>query len=34
MRHSLREVERIEPTPRGKYQFTICEIPPPGETKR
>jgi phenylacetate-CoA ligase len=30
MRHELRTVESIEPTARGKFQFTICEIPPPG----
>ena len=30
MRHRLELVERIEPTPRGKYQFSVCEIDPPG----
>ncbi len=26
MRYDLDLVDRIEPTPRGKYQFTICEL--------
>lgn len=30
MQHDLEYVEQIEPTARGKYQFTICEIDPPG----
>jgi phenylacetate-CoA ligase len=29
MQHTLEYVEVIEPTPRGKFQFTICEIEPP-----
>ncbi len=29
MRHELRMVDTIEPTARGKFQFTICEIEPP-----
>lgn len=29
MNHDLEFVELIEPTERGKFQFTICEIDPP-----
>lgn len=29
MTHDVEYVEQIEPTPRGKYQFTICEIDQP-----
>jgi phenylacetate-coenzyme A ligase PaaK-like adenylate-forming protein len=29
MRHDVVLVDRIEPTPRGKYQFTICQIEAP-----
>lgn len=29
MWHDLEYVEAIAPTPRGKYQFSICEIEPP-----
>lgn len=29
MRHTLALVERIEPTARGKFQFTICRVEPP-----
>jgi hypothetical protein len=29
MRSTVERVERIEPTPRGKYQFSICEIDDP-----
>ena len=29
MRSTVERVERIEPTPRGKYQFSICEIEDP-----
>ena len=28
MRHTLQLVQSIEPTPRGKYQFTICKLEP------
>jgi phenylacetate-CoA ligase len=29
MRHHIEYVEAIAPTPRGKYQFTICQVSPP-----
>jgi phenylacetate-CoA ligase len=34
MRYDVEYVDRIEPTPRGKYQFTICEIDPPDQRLR
>lgn len=29
MGHDIRHVDSIQPTPRGKYQFSVCEIDPP-----
>lgn len=33
MRHSLEIVESIAPTERGKYQFSICEVDPPQNSR-
>lgn len=34
MRHEIEYVDQIEPTARGKYQFTICEIDGPAGQDR